>query len=131
MDCLEVYSHLFRAIMQVKADKDKRKTIVKTVKKRVKPLIEKFPFLAQARIDGAGIEVLDIEVNPMEETTPYRQLRIVLEELLGILAKSALEVVGSNTYRSMIFNHLMPYVKRDLDRLQTYAILDDIIRHVF
>ena len=131
MDCLEVYNHLFRAIMCVKADKAKRKEIVKTIKKKVKPLLEKFPFLDQAPIDGAGIEVLDIEVNPMEETPHYRQLRIVLEELLQILAKSTLEVVGSNAYRSMIFNHLMPYVKRDLDRLQTYAILDDIIRHIF
>lgn len=131
MDCLEVYNHLFRAIMCIKADKDKRKKIVKSVKKKIKPLIEQYPFLADAPIDGAGIEVLDIQVNPMSETPPYRQLRIALEDLLSILTDSALEIAGTHAYRSMIFNHLMPYVKRDLDRLQTYAILDDVIRHVF
>jgi hypothetical protein len=131
MDCLEVYNHLFRAIMCVKADKDKRKKIVKTVKKRMKPLIEEYPFLAQAPVDGAGIEVLDIEVNPMKETVPYRQLRIALEEMLGVLADTVKDVSGVNSYRAMIFNELIPYVKRDLDRLNLYSILDDIIRHVF
>ena len=59
MDCLEVYNHLFRAIMSVKADKDKRKEIVKTLKKKIKPLVENYPFIAQAPIDRAGIEYSD------------------------------------------------------------------------
>jgi hypothetical protein len=131
IDCLEVYNHLFRAIMCVKADKDKRKAIVKSVKKKIKPLIEKYPFLAEAPIDGAGIEVLDIKINPMAECPPYRQLRIALEDLLGILTSTVKEIVGTNAYRAMIFNELIGYLRRDLDRLDTYKILDDIIRHVF
>jgi hypothetical protein len=131
MDCLEIYNHLFRALMKVKADKKKRKEIVKTVKKTLNPLKEKYPFLAQAPVDGAGIEVLDIEVNPLEEIIPYRHLRIALEEMLSILASTIKEVVGTNAYRAMIFNKLIPYVKRDLDRLNLYSCLDDVIRHVF
>jgi hypothetical protein len=51
--------------------------------------------------------------------------------MLGVLADTVKDVSGVNSYRAMIFNELIPYVKRDLDRLNLYSILDDIIRHVF
>ncbi len=127
MDCLEVYNHLFRAIMKVKIDKKTRKKLVKRVKAQAKPLIEITPCLADIPIHDDGIEVLDIDVY----STQYKQLRNCLEKLLRIVAETTKDVVTKSAFRKMIFDYAMPYVKRDLNRLQTYAILDDVVRYLF
>ena len=122
MDCLEVYSHLFRGIMRVETTKTKKNKIVSTMKTYLEPLIDRYPFLSVVPIDTVGIEILQIDVN----VVPYHHLRDSLEELLRLLAKVTRETVKPKAYRDMIFDHVMPYVKRDIKRLQTYAILDDI-----
>ncbi len=127
MDCLEVYSHLFRGIMKAKGGKQKKNAIVKRMKGFIEPLMDKYPFLIHVPIDVAGIEVLDIDVN----TVAYQLLRDSLEELLRLLGKAVREVVTPKAYRDMLFDHVMTYVKRDIRRLQTYAILDDVIRYLF
>jgi hypothetical protein len=127
MDCLEVYSHLFRGIMRAKASKAKKKKIVDKMNTYLEPLLDRYPFLSAAPIDTAGIEVLMIDVN----TVPYHHLRDALEELLRLLAKVTKEMVTQKAYRDMIFDHVMCYVKRDIKRLQTYAILDDVVRYLF
>jgi hypothetical protein len=127
MDCLEVYSHLFRGIMRVNTAKSKKKKIVATMNKYLEPLLDRYPFLSSVPIDEAGIEVLLIDVN----TVPYHHLRDALEELLRLLAKVTKDTVTSKAYREMIFEHVMTYVKRDIKRLQTYAILDDVVRYLF
>ncbi len=127
MDCLEVYSHLFRGIMRAKTSKAKKNKIVSTMKTYLEPLTDRYPFLSVAPIDTAGIEVLQIDVNEV----PYHHLRDSLEELLRLLAKVTRENVTEKAYRDMIFDHVMCYVKRDIKRLQTYAILDDVIRYLF
>jgi hypothetical protein len=68
-----------------------------------------------------------IDVN----VVPYHHLRDALEELLRLVAKVTKETVTPKAYRDMIFDHVMPYVKRDIKRLQTYAILDDVVRYLF
>jgi hypothetical protein len=127
MDCLVVYSHLFRAIMRVDIDKKIRRTLVRRIKKRIRPLIEEHGFLAGVTVDGGGIEILDIDVY----NVPYKILREVLEDLLRHLTEATRDTVTKARYRKMIFEHAMPYVKEDLERMQTYAILDDVIRHLF
>lgn len=127
MDCLEVYSHIFRGIMRVDTAKSKRKKIVRIMNTYLEPLIDRYPFLSAVTLDEVGIEVLQIDIN----TVPYHQLRDALEELFRLLAKVTKETVTPKAYRDMIFEHVMPYVKRDTKRLQTYAILDDIVRYLF
>ena len=127
MDCLEVYSHLFRGIMKVKGGKQKKNAIVARMKGLTEPLMDRYPFLIQVPIDVAGIEVLDIDVN----NVAYQHLRDSLEELLRLLGKVVREKATPKAYRDMLFDHVMPYVKRDIQRLQTYAILDDVIRYLF
>ena len=127
MDCLEVYSHIFRGIMRVDTAKSKRKKIVKIMNTYLEPLLDRYPFLSAITLDEVGIEVLQIDIN----TVPYHQLRDALEELFRLLAKVTKETVTPKAYRDMIFEHVMPYVKRDTKRLQTYAILDDIVRYLF
>ncbi len=127
MDCLEVYSHIFRGIMRVDTAKSKRKKIVRIMNTYLEPLIDRYPFLSAVTLDEVGIEVLQIDIN----TVPYHQLRDALEELFRLLAKVTKETVTPNAYRDMIFEHVMPYVKRDTKRLQTYAILDDVVRYLF
>jgi hypothetical protein len=127
MDCLEVYSHLFRGIMKVKGGKKKKTAIVNRMKRWIEPLLHRYPYLSQVPIDVAGIEVLEIDVN----NVTYHHLRDSLEELLRLLGKAVREIASPKAYRDMIFDHVMPYVKRDIQRLQTYAILDDVIRYLF
>jgi hypothetical protein len=127
MDCLEVYSHLFRGIMRVKGGKQKKIAIVKRMKGLTEPLMDRYPFLSQVPIDLAGIEVLDIDVN----NVAYQLLRDSLEGLLRLLGKAVREVATPQAYRDMLFDHVMPYVKHDIQRLQTYAILDDVVRYLF
>ncbi|MFW9833957.1 MAG: hypothetical protein ACFFEK_08190 [Candidatus Thorarchaeota archaeon] len=127
MDCLEVYSHLFRGIMKVKGGKKKKTAIVNRMKRWTEPLLNRYPYLSQVPIDVAGIEVLEIDVN----NVTYHHLRDSLEELLRLLGKAVREIASPKAYRDMIFDHVMPYVKRDIQRLQTYAILDDVIRYLF
>ncbi|MHA2081009.1 MAG: hypothetical protein ACW99H_07690, partial [Candidatus Thorarchaeota archaeon] len=127
MDCLEVYSHIFRGIMKVKGGKQKKNAIVKRMKGLTEPLMDRYPFLSHVPIDVAGIEVLDIDVNDVA----YQHLRDSLEELLRLLGKVVREKASRKAYRDMLFEHVMPYVKRDIQRLQTYAILDDVIRYLF
>ncbi|MFW9787445.1 MAG: hypothetical protein ACFFE2_04355 [Candidatus Thorarchaeota archaeon] len=127
MDCLEVYSHLFRGIMKVKGGKQKKSTIIKRMKGWMEPLHDRYPFLQDVPIDTAGIEILDIDVN----SVAYQHLRDSLEELLRLLGKAVREVATPKAYRDMIFDHVMPYVKHDIQRLQTYAILDDVVRYLF
>jgi hypothetical protein len=127
MDCLEVYSHLFRGIMRVKGGKQKKNAIVKRMQGLTEPLMDRYPFLTQVPIDTAGIEVLDIDVN----TVAYQHLRDSLEELLRLLGKAVREIATPKAYRDMLFDYVMPYVKHDIQRLQTYAILDDVIRYLF
>ncbi|TET09255.1 MAG: hypothetical protein E3J86_08710 [Candidatus Thorarchaeota archaeon] len=127
MDCLEVYNHLFRGIMKVKTGKKKRNDIVKRINGWIEPMMNRYPFLAAVPIDGVGIEVLEIDVN----TVPYQHLRDSLEEVLRLLAKAVREIVTPKAYRDVLFDHVMPYAKRDIQRLQTYAILDDVVRYLF
>ncbi len=127
MDCLEVYNHLFRGIMKVKTGKKKRNDIVKRIKGWLEPMMDRYPFLSTVPIDGAGIEVLEIDVN----VVPYQHLRDSLEEVLRLLAKAVREIVTPKAYRDVIFDYVMPYAKRDIQRLQTYAILDDVVRYLF
>ena len=79
------------------------------------------------KADAGRIEVLGIDIN----TVPYHHLRDALEELFRLLAKVTRETVTPKAYREMIFEHVMTYVKRDIKRLQTYAILDDVVRYLF
>jgi hypothetical protein len=127
MDCLEVYSHLFRSIMRVKTTKTKKTQIVSKMIGYVEPLLHRYPFLKNAPIDTAGIEVLQIDVYEVS----YQHLRDSLEELLRLLGTVAREIVPPKDYRNMVFDEVMPYVKRDIQRLQTYAILDDVVRYLF
>ncbi|MCK5152150.1 MAG: hypothetical protein KAQ65_09925, partial [Candidatus Thorarchaeota archaeon] len=127
MDCLEVYSHLFRAILRVKTDKRTRKKLIKRIRNLAESVQEAHTCLENIVIDDGGVEVLAIDVR----NTNYNKLRDALEELLRVVAFAAKDVVSKTAFRTMIFDHAMPYVKRDLSRLQTYAILDDTIRHLF
>ncbi|MGY5875610.1 MAG: hypothetical protein RTU30_07680 [Candidatus Thorarchaeota archaeon] len=131
MDCLEVYSHLFRAILKVEVDKKTRKKIMSKIKKEAKPLIKKHPILSDVPITQNGIEVLDIDVYKLQDDGSYKTFRVALEGLLRIVALTTREMVETETFREMIFEHAMPYVKRDTARLQTYAILDDVVRYFF
>ncbi|MFX0044920.1 MAG: hypothetical protein ACFE8Z_03665 [Candidatus Hermodarchaeota archaeon] len=127
MDCLSVYSHLYRAIMRVDIDKKTRRTLVRRIKKQIRPLTNEYAFLSGVTVDGRGIEVLGIDVY----NVPYKILRQVLEELLRHLAEATKATVTKARYRKMVFEHAMPYVKEDIERMQTYAILDDVVRHLF
>ncbi|MBD3406761.1 MAG: hypothetical protein GF411_11660 [Candidatus Lokiarchaeota archaeon] len=127
MDCLEVYSHLIRAILRVDISQNERKEIASKLKKRLESTIESYQFLQSIPIDEYGIEILSVDVYNVS----YRHLRNGLEELLKILADVIRSNVSKAKYREMLFEYAMPYVKRDIDRLQTYAILDDVIRYLF
>jgi hypothetical protein len=127
MDCLAVYSHLFRAIMRVKLTKKKRKALADRIQKLTVPLFEKEPALKLTEIDENGVDVLGI--NPHESS--YKNLREALEELLRIVAEATKKTATASAFKTMIFDELMVYVKRDLSRLQLYYILDDVVRHVF
>ncbi|NHI83755.1 MAG: hypothetical protein EAX81_05590 [Candidatus Thorarchaeota archaeon] len=127
MDALSVFSHLYRAIMRVQVPKSTRRTLVGRVKKLMEPLKKEYEFLVDVPVDEAGIEVLGIDVYAV----PYRALKVCLEEILQVLTKAARETVPEKAYKDMIFGEAMPYVKSDLQRLQTYAIIDDVIRHLF
>lgn len=129
MDCLEVYNHLFRAIMQVKTDSKTRNKLVKSIVNAMAPLTKSYPFLAQAPVDKAGIEVVNINILSGQVT--YKSLRNALGELLEAVALTAKATVDNETFRNMIFDSVMPYVKRDLQRITTYAILGDVIRDLF
>lgn len=127
MDCLAVYSHLFKAMMRVKTDKKIRTKLVKRIKELIEPILSEYDFLSTVCVDDAGIDVLNIDVN----VAPYKFLREALEEILRVLSEAIKENVTKSVYHTMIFEHAMPYVKGDIDRLQTYAILDDVIRYLF
>ncbi|MHA2423560.1 MAG: hypothetical protein ACXAEF_02160 [Candidatus Thorarchaeota archaeon] len=127
MDCLEVYSHLFRAILRVKTDKKTRKKLIKKIRELAEPVIESNPCLSNIEIDDGGVEVLSIDVY----NTQYSKLRSALEEILRVVSIATKDIATKAAFRSMIFEHAMPYVKRDLNRLETYAILDDVIRYLF
>jgi hypothetical protein len=126
MDSLEVYNHLFRALMEVKVDKRTRKKIVDQIKARLQPLVDAHPFLSVVPVDEAGIEVLNIDVYSVD----YKALRAALESLLKTVAEIVRSVAGEEPYRNMVFDHAMPYVKNDIKRLETYAILDDVVRYL-
>ena len=127
MDCLGIYSHLYRSILRVKTSKKNREKIVKRIKKHVSNIIGVYPFLNPDLVDGFGIDVLSLNAQEIN----YRQLRLALEELLRIVAESTKKIVTGTAYRNMIFNHAMKYVKRDLNRLTLYSITDDVIRWLF
>lgn len=127
MDCLEVYSHLFRGILKIKTTKANKRKIIDRVLGLLEPLMDKHEFLTQMPIDQNGIEVLSIDVY----SVTYQHLRDTLEEILRVLAKATREFSSTKAYHEMIFDKVMPYVKRDIQRLQTYAILDDVVRYLF
>lgn len=127
MDCLEVYSHLFRAIFKVKMDKKTRKKLIKRIKELAEPVQVSNSCLSEIVIDDNGVEILGIDVY----NANYGKLRQGLEDLLRIITSSTKDISSKVAFRNMIFDHAMPYVKRDLGRLETYAILDDVIRYLF
>ncbi len=127
MDCLSVYSHLYRSIMRVKTTTPVRKKLGKRLRELMKPLLDEYAFLEKMAVDDSGIDVLEIDVYEV----PYRALKVALEDILKVLARAVRENVTDKAYRDTLFNHTMPYVKSDLPRMQTYAILDDVVRHLF
>ena len=78
-----------------------------------------------------GLDVLTIDVYKLMDDTDYKNFRVALEKLLKIVANATRDIVDRDTFRDMIFEFAMPYVKRDIGRLQTYAILDDVVRFLF
>ncbi len=129
MDCLEVYNHIFRAVMQVNVDRSTKAQLVNALKEATRPLYEEYTFLQDVPIDEAGIEVL--EINILSGEIPYRQLREALEKMLRVVALTVRRNVDVSAFRNMIFDSLMPYVKQDILRLQTYSILDDVVNSFF
>ncbi len=127
MDCLEVYAHLFRSILAIKTSKPNKRKIIDRVLTLLEPLMDKYEFLKDVPINADGIEVLSIDVY----TVGYQHLRDTLEEILRVLAKATREISPPKAYRDVVFEEVMPYVKRDIQRLQTYAILDDVVRYLF
>ncbi len=129
MDCLEVYNHIFRATMQVNVDISTKTKLVDALKESIRPLCEQYPFLENVPIDEAGIEVLNINI--LSGEISYRHLRDALEKMLQVVASTTKRNVDVSAFRNMIFDSLMPYVKRDMLRLQTYFILDDVVNSFF
>ncbi|MGQ4871442.1 MAG: hypothetical protein ACP6IT_06370 [Candidatus Thorarchaeota archaeon] len=129
MDCLEVYNHLFREIMRVDVGRNVKKCIVKEIQSKIEPLIERYPFLSSVPVDEAGLEVL--EINVVSNEIPYKILREALEDLFRVVSQCVRQNVDPEKYQANIFNNVMRYVKEDLRRLQTYAILDDVVRYLF
>jgi len=129
MDCLEVYNHLFREIMRVDVGRNVKKRIVKDIQSKIEPLIERYPFLSSVPVDEAGLEVL--EINVLSNEIPYKILRDALEDLFRVVSQCVRQNVDPDKYQANIFNNVMRYVKEDLRRLQTYAILDDVVRYLF
>ncbi len=129
MDSLEVYNHLFRELMRIDVDRVTKRKIVRDIKRRMASLIETYPFLEDVPVDEAGVEVLEIDV--LNNQIPYRALRAALEDLFQVVAEAVRSNVDSGSYRDCVFSHVMRYVKEDLKRLQTYAILDDVVRYLF
>ncbi len=127
MDCLEVYSHLFRAILSVKIDKKSRKKLMKRIKELAAPIIDGDQCLTGVTIDDNGVDILSIDVY----NAHYSKLRTALEDLLRVVSTSTKEIASEEAFRNMIFDRAMVYVKRDLSRLETYAILDDVVRYLF
>lgn len=127
MDCLAIYTHLFKAILSVKLTKKKRGQLLKNLKEQIAHLVETEAYLQCVKINPDGIDVLAID--PYD--CSYRSLRGSLEGILLIVTENTRRIAGEAAFRKMIFDHAMPYVKRDLERLQTYAILDDVVRHFF
>lgn len=127
MDCLSVYSHLYHSILKAEEDKKKRKNILERIIREIEPMRESSSVLDEIKIDKSGIDVFCLDV----DNIGYRTLRKALEEVLQVVANTTREMVGEKRFKQMIFDHAMPYVKRDLDRLETYAIVDDVIRHLF
>lgn len=127
MDCLEVYAHLFRSILAIKTTKANKRKIIDRVLSLLEPLMDKYEFLKDVPINTNGIEVLSIDVYNVS----YQHLRDTLEEILRVLGKATRETASEKAYRDVIFDKVMPYVKRDIQRLQTYAILDDVVRYLF
>lgn len=127
MDCLSVYSHLYHSILKAEEDKEKRKDLLTRVVREIEPMRKHNYVLDEIEIDGSGIDVFCLDVNNIG----YRTLRKALEDILQVVATTTRETVGEERFKQMIFEHAMPYVKRDLDRLETYAIVDDVIRYLF
>ena len=100
---------------------------MRRIKKSLKPIKEFYSFLEVITVTSGGIDVLGIDVNVVQ----YKELRVALEEILKVLSQVVQETVTKKVYQTMLFKHAMPYVKSDVERLQTYAILDDVIRHLF
>ncbi|MCK4483366.1 MAG: hypothetical protein KAU89_00975, partial [Candidatus Thorarchaeota archaeon] len=127
MDCLAVYSHLFRAILRVKTPKKTRTKLTKKIRELAQPVLELDPVLSDIQIDDSGVEILHLDVSRIN----YRMLRQGLEMMLRVVADATHKTVTQTAFRKMIFDHAMPYVKRDIERLQLYCILDDVVRYLF
>ena len=127
MDSLAIYSHLYRAILRVKMTKAKRKKMMNTIQANVHAIIEADPALSAIEVSQDGVEVLGVDVYQIN----YRLLKSALEKILTIIADSAKAIATEKAYRDMIFVHVMTYVKRDVKRLETYHVLDDVIRSLF
>ncbi|MGY5861672.1 MAG: hypothetical protein RTU09_04805 [Candidatus Thorarchaeota archaeon] len=127
MDCLAVYSHLFRAILRVKVPKKTRIKLTKKIRQLAKPVFELDPVLSEIQIDDNGVEILHLDVSKIN----YRILRQGLEMMLQVVADATRKTVTKTAFRNMIFGQAMPYVKRDIKRLQLYYILDDVVRYLF
>jgi hypothetical protein len=127
MDSLAIYSHLYRAILRVKVAKTKRKKMMDTIRENTQDIIEVDPALSAIDVSADGVEVLGIDVYQIN----YRLLRSALEKILSVIAEAAKSLATEKAYREMIFTHVMTYVKRDVKRLETYHVLDDVIRSLF
>ena len=115
--------------MRVDVGRNVKKRIVKDIQSKIEPLIERYPFLSSVPVDEAGLEVL--EINVLSNDIPYKILREALEDLFRVVSQCVRQNVDPDKYQANIFNNVMRYVKEDLRRLQTYAILDDVVRYLF
>ncbi len=127
MDCLAVYSHIFTAILRTNMKDDTREKLVSRIREELGNLIKDDSAFKGILIDKRGIDVLSI--NPT--MCSYKVLRTRLDQILEIVSNIAKDLIPKRDYNKMLLEQLIPYMKRDIDRLETYSILDDIIRLVF
>ena len=127
MDCLEVYSHLFNAILTIDLSKEKKQEMMERIKSELHELVATDEAFKNTVITNRGIDILSVDYTKCS----YRSLRTTLDKMLTIVARVTRNIAPKTAYRDMLFDHVVPYLKKDMARLETYSIIDDVIQTVF
>ena len=124
MDLLELFAAFINAILQHFLTADTRNKRWSEIQAIFEDNIATTPALASLHVDRTGVVYFD-EIDPKEVRN--RKLRAILFSIFETLIAFVKRAMPKRTYQGLVFQHLGPVIRAELERLRAYSLTEQLV----